>query len=130
MSERDLQVQVADYLDVNGYIWLHVPNGIRSSAYHAKKMLVEGLKPGAPDVLIFNQVDDYNGLAIELKAGSNSYMKPNQKHWLELLRTCGWFVACCRDFGSVEFLVDNYIDGNHKVLPDLKKHFYFTLKSE
>ena len=107
MTEEQLQVQVASYLDMTGLPWIHVaneftahdarvtPTGKRWSPAVAR-LKRQGFKPGIPDVLIFEPFEDedgqpYAGLAIELKVGGN-YPTAAQREWAERLAACGWAV--------------------------------------
>lgn len=113
--EDQLQKAVAKLLDASGLVWQHSPNeGLRTprQGAHAKAM---GMKPGFPDVVIFNEaypegdeVDKHMaelrggmaiGLAIELKAPDAKGKKPkpteSQLQWHDKLRRCGWRVHVC-----------------------------------
>ena len=108
MTESQLQRAVARLLDHSGMLWLHVPNGGHRHPAVAAKLKAEGVKAGAPDVLVFDSVHirsqgviwEYNGLAIELKVGRN---KPSaaQREWHEKLRARGWRVEVCRTIDEV-----------------------------
>lgn len=62
-SEHHEMVRLAEFLDkaVGRYGWLHVPNEGKRSPRAGARLKAEGLKPGAPDVLIF-RVEDVEGL--------------------------------------------------------------------
>lgn len=97
--EDALQKAVARLLDASGLVWNHSPNeGLRTprQGAYAKAM---GLKPGLPDVAIYDSCADYSGVAIELKAPDAKGKKPkptaNQLEWHDKLRRCGWRVEVC-----------------------------------
>ena len=73
-KEYNEQVTLAEYLDLKGYCWCHVPKGGARHPATGAKMKKQGVKPGVPDVLIFDHVGICNGVAIELK---------NCKYWEE-----------------------------------------------
>jgi hypothetical protein len=115
--EDDLQRAVAQYLDLQGWLWCHVPNGARmggkNPAVTGGIMKGLGLKPGVPDVLIFERwegVERYTdtnvprfhgfGVAIELKS-PRGRLQPSQADWLEALRARGWRVEVCRTLQEV-----------------------------
>lgn len=56
-SEHHEMVKLAEYLDavVGKYGWLHVPNEGKRSPRAGARLKAEGMKPGAPDVLIFKR---------------------------------------------------------------------------
>ncbi len=92
MNEKEFQESVAELLDTLGLVWTHCPNEGRRSVQHAVMLKRAGLKPGVPDVLIFNSLYGYpwRGLAIELKVGRNK-QQPSQLLWQRRLETeCNW----------------------------------------
>lgn len=128
-TESQLQRAVARVLDASGLLWCHVPNGGQRHPAVAKKLKAEGVKPGCPDVLVFEpyivhvkvpmmkaraftleqlvngdkEVTESRvccGLALELKAGRN---KPTaaQVEWHERLRKNGWRVEVCYTLDEV-----------------------------
>lgn len=104
MTEEQLQRAVARILDISGVLWCHVPNGGHRHPIVAAKMKAAGVKPGVPDVLIFERSEydgtRYSGLALELKVGKN-VCGAHQKAWSERLQRNGWKVAVCRDLDEV-----------------------------
>lgn len=95
MSESNEQCALAQWLDFKRLLWLHVPNGRARHIVTARKLKAEGVKPGAPDILIFTPPPqwDFNrpsGVAIELKAPKGGRISPLQKDWLDRLKMCGW----------------------------------------
>jgi hypothetical protein len=115
--EDAMQKAVASLLDASGLTWNHSPNeGLRTprQGAHAKSM---GLKPGFPDVAIFDGFDIvtedavswcsawHYGLAIELKSPDAKGKRPkptaNQLKWHADLRRCGWRVEVCYSIDEV-----------------------------
>ena len=109
------------YFDRLGLLWLHVPNaGKRSPKAGRQAKTLGGLKPGAPDFLIFDApkgVGRKRGTAIELKrpgaAGrtlegmrrlSCSSVSVEQRMWLEQLAVRHWIVRVCFGFDEVQAL--------------------------
>jgi hypothetical protein len=97
LSEYDEQVKLANYLDMKGYLWCHVPNGGNRDAKTGRKMKMQGVKPGVPDVLIFDDPTseytmNFSGIAIELKKanGKPSDVRESQKEWLKALEWRNW----------------------------------------
>jgi SOS response regulatory protein OraA/RecX len=110
-TEYEEQIKLAEYLDMKGYLWCHVPNGGNRDAKTGAKMKRQGVKPGVPDVLIFENPMDIKrnlnlqssrNIAIELKRenGSMSDLRDTQREWLQKLQERGWFVRVA--FGADE----------------------------
>lgn len=102
-EDKEQQV-LARWLDVRGVLWCHVPNGGHRDVRVATKLRSHGVKPGVPDVLIFErprECPECIGVAIELKR-NDSRCKPTseQKVWLEALGARRWYTAVCH--GAVE----------------------------
>ena len=96
-TEYEEQVKLAEYLDMKGYLWCHVPNGGNRDVRTGAKMKRQGVKPGVPDVLIFDDPTseytmNFSGIAIELKRsdGNPSDVRDAQKEWLEALEWRNW----------------------------------------
>ena len=51
-KEYNEQVTLAEYLDLKGYCWCHVPNGGNRSAVTGARMKKQGTKRGVPDNFI------------------------------------------------------------------------------
>ena len=107
--EDDLQMAVAQYLDLVSLAWFHVANERRTSVRAGARLKRKGVKPGVPDVLIFEPKGKYHGLALELKIKGN-YMTLEQKHWFTRLEMKGWFCKCCYNFDEVQETVTNYLE--------------------
>lgn len=105
-TEYEEQIKLAEYLDMKGYLWCHVPNGGKRDAKTGSKMKRQGVKPGVPDVLIFDIPRyNWNGIAIELKRsnGRPSDVRETQKKWLGELESRDWIIR-------VAFGADDAID--------------------
>ena len=107
--EDDLQMAVAQYLDLVSLAWFHVANERRTSVRAGARLKRKGVKAGVPDVLIFEPKGKYHGLALELKIKGN-YMTLDQKHWFTRLEMKGWFCKCCYNFDEVQETVTNYLE--------------------
>ena len=110
-TEYEEQIKLAEYLDIKGYLWCHVPNGGNRDAKTGAKMKKQGVKPGVPDVLIFLPK---SGIAIELKRsnGVPSDVRDTQKKWLTELESRDWLTKVA--FGAddaIEWLKE--LDGLH-----------------
>jgi hypothetical protein len=106
-TEYEEQIKLAEYLDMKNYLWCHVPNGGNRNAITGAKLKRQGVKPGVPDVLIFDDpkiksVKAAVGIAIELKkaGGVPSDVRDSQKEWLNELALRGWLIKVA--FGADE----------------------------
>lgn len=88
-TEYEEQIKLAEYLDMKGYLWCHVPNGGNRNPITGRKLKMQGVKPGVPDCLIFTPK---GGIAIELKRsdGKPSDVRDTQKEWLNALSNRMW----------------------------------------
>lgn len=109
MREDQLQISAARYLDVLGLLWCHVANERQTSRMRGGKLKKMGVKPGVPDILVFEARGEYCGLAIELKVGHNK-PTPTQLQWMLDLEKRGWKVALCKDIDCVIENVDKYLN--------------------
>ncbi len=87
-------------------LWAHVPNGGARHPAVARQLRAAGVKPGVPDVLIFDsppstqvdvegsamQLQRYVGVAIELKRPKGGRASDKQQQWLKQLAVRGWLV--------------------------------------
>ncbi len=98
-NEAQMQEAAANLLDSIRVAWCHVPNGGLRNKRTGAMLKRQGVKPGVPDVLIFDScmvLDDrlgtikYFGCAIELKYGKNR-PSDSQLEWLDMLNQRGWY---------------------------------------
>ena len=125
--EDDFQRSVALLLNSANWLWWHTPNGGRRWKLEAKRFKAMGVKPGVPDILIFErwfcpcldqEHDPTNqgscdvcagfykgfGVALELKAGKNR-VTPAQQQVLTDLQRRGWLCGVCWNMGQVARLL-------------------------
>jgi len=110
-KEDILQNRIMRYLEDTypNALYTHVANEGKRSPFEQYKMKYLGTKPGVPDVMIFTPNKNYNGLAIELKAG---YNKPteNQKKWLKWLENAKWKALWSNNEDECIKIIDNYFE--------------------
>jgi hypothetical protein len=107
--ERHEQKVLAQYLDLKGLLWCHVPNEGKRGVIAGVELKRQGLKAGVPDVLIFDRPPkrpDVRGVAIELKRMSKRAVPTAQQiGWMEELNrrewTCRW---CCGANDAINWL--------------------------
>ena len=97
-TEEEEQETLASYLDYIGVWYCHVPNGGHRHVAVAKKLKKAGVKPGVPDILIFDPPPAFPekvGTAIELKRQEGGVVSDDQNDWLDALEKRGWYRAVC-----------------------------------
>ena len=116
-SESQFQECAAKLLDSLGLLWCHVPNGGLRDKRTAAALKRQGVKPGVPDVMIFQpvthfKVDVHTGCAIELKYGKNRPTSA-QKGWLVALQLVDWYSDVAYSMEDVIAILDEcgYITG-------------------
>lgn len=104
MSETELHRSIAQMLDLLGWLWCHCPNGGKRHLREAAKLKAMGVKPGVPDILIFESWEyggrSGHGVAIELK-GAKGRTTDAQEAWLGSLHNRGWLIAVCNSTEQV-----------------------------
>ena len=114
-TEKRLQAMCVKYLRANQRIvFTHPYNETETPPTKGKRFAFanhrhrQGLTPGIPDILIFNDNEYYNGLAIELKIKRN---KPTEKQidWLQRLTILNWFAIWVNDFDDFVDIVNKYL---------------------
>lgn len=103
ITEDQEQQDLANYLDLTGLLWCHVPNGGMRNKAVAGKLKAQGVKSGVPDVLVFSPPPNFpgsRGVAIELKRVKGGTLSTEQKNWLDNLANLGWIAQCCNGCGD------------------------------
>jgi len=113
-KEDTLQKQVAKYLDLTGALWCHVANERKTSFQAGRRLKAKGVKSGVPDCMIFNNNQQYNGLALELKVKPNKPTK-NQKEWLRRLSNKGWKCEVVYSFDEAQQIIEDYLLSDKKI---------------
>lgn len=88
----------------------HIPNGGKRDARTAKKLKMEGVKAGVPDLCLPVARGKYHGLYIELKAGKNKTTK-NQDYWLDRLAVQGYRTCVCYGWEQASEVIKGYLKG-------------------
>lgn len=102
--EHKEQVIVAEWLDRAGILYCAVPNGGQRHPGVARKLSEEGVKPGVPDLLIFERPPhaDARGVAVEMKQADGGRVSNAQAEWHAALIAQGWIVVVAH--GAAEAL--------------------------
>ena len=110
-KEDNLQIAVMDYIRLQypTALAIHVGNERATSPQAGARLKRKGVLSGVFDILIFNPIDKFNGLAIELKIKPN---KPTEnqldfKHKIEY--NC-WKAEIIYDFNNAKNAIDSYFN--------------------
>jgi hypothetical protein len=98
-TEAQEGAALAQWLDMRGILYCHVPNGGNRSAVTGASLKRQGAKKGVPDYLIFTQPPRQpcrHAIAIELKRRSGGTVGSDQRMWLEALEAHGWATRVCK----------------------------------
>ncbi len=87
---------VVRWLDFMGIDFFAVPNGRKRAWAEARKLKLEGVKPGIPDLIVIDPPPvrpNIHTLAIEMKRADRKVKpKPEQLEWHAAMRARGWYV--------------------------------------
>ncbi len=89
-SEATEQAKVVAYLRGRGWLFTATANGVGAGRMQWVQLARSGVAPGVPDLLVFEAVAGYRGLAIELKTARGK-VSIEQARWIEALRDRGWY---------------------------------------
>lgn len=84
--------------------------GMRTSYLQAIKMKRTGYVKGFPDLFIYEPMQDYKGLAIEMKKEKGGVASPEQKWWQEQLRNRGYSSYICKGSEEAIKVIDEYFN--------------------
>ena len=118
-SEETVLRTVAQWLDMHGILWCHVPNEGLHKPQYRRKMAALGLKPGVPDILIFDlppEVPEARGVAIELKRAKGGRVSKAQREWLDALEGRGWVCAVCEGIDEAVGLLERLGYGQRRAV--------------
>jgi hypothetical protein len=97
LTEFDLQVFCAQWLDAHRILWNHAPNEGKRNIVAGARLKKAGMKKGFPDIAIYSRpprFPDCRGVAIELKIKPNK-LTASQKQWASDLESRGWCTTVC-----------------------------------
>ena len=111
--EHEEQKKLCQYLDLKKKLYFAVPNGMflkskKSSYGIIKKMKLEGMKSGVPDIVIPEPNKQYYGLFIEMKREKGSTTTEEQKQWNKALNDRNYLAVICRGFENAKKVIDDY----------------------
>jgi hypothetical protein len=89
-----------------------IPNGAyTTNAWQKQKLKNEGLLKGCPDLFIAEPKGDYNGLYIEMKKQSNSYVTKEQNEIMNLLENKGYMCVVAKGCKEAIEQFEGYLNG-------------------
>jgi len=112
-DETAEQIAVADYLRYKHYLFIHVPNEGKRSITVARILKRMGLKPGFPDLIIFEPNGTFHALVIEMKT-LKGRTSEDQEEWIRNLNAKGYYACVCKGADAAIKVIDEYLKGNAK----------------
>lgn len=109
--ERVEQTRLAAFLDKAGYLWCASANGGSRHNMEAISLKRQGVKPGHPDIAIYEPRGKCLGMFIELKRQQGGCLTDQQEWWLIELRKKGYHALCCKGAGEAIEEVQKYMKG-------------------
>lgn len=109
-AEDLLQEACVNYLQLQypKVLFFHVPNEGKRTKFERFKAKVLGIKSGVSDLIIIEPNRDFNGLAIELKVGTNTPTL-NQKKFLQDAETKRFKSKVIKSFDAFKEFIDFYM---------------------
>jgi len=105
--EHQIQVAIAQYLDLRGLCWWAVPNGGRRNIGTARKLKAEGVKSGIPDITLIHKGRYYG---IEVKKPKTitpkGTLSATQKVRIAQIERSGGLVGLAYSVADVEKLLE------------------------
>lgn len=86
-----------------------IPNGGSRHLLEAKRLKMEGVLPGVPDILCPEPTSSFHGLFIEFKSQTGK-VRPTQSVLITALRNRDYCVEVCRSFEDFKNVVEVYFD--------------------
>ena len=111
-GEAGVQKAVIDYLKYTypQALYCASAGGVRTSMKQAIKMKATGYVKGVPDLQIFEPMNNYHGLLIEIK-DIKGVVSKEQKEWIKELNKRGYFATYSRGFEATIKVIDDYFKG-------------------
>jgi hypothetical protein len=106
-SEHHEQVTVVQWLERRGYVVFAVPNGGKRSIATATQLKREGVRKGAPDLVVVNRAPA-NGepTMIEMKRKKDARYSPEQLALHAVARQQKWNVLAPEKGQSAQWVID------------------------
>lgn len=93
-----------------------IPNGSHRNIITAKKLKMEGVRAGVPDLFLPLASSRFYGLFIEMKVSApmKTYLAAHQKEERDALLADGYAYSVCRSSCDLLDVVDQYLAGEWK----------------
>ena len=105
--EHQIQVAIAQYLNLRKFCWWAVPNGGRRNIGTARKLKAEGVKSGIPDINLVHKGQFYG---LEVKKPKTHTPKgtlsKSQKSRISQIKASGGIVAVVYSVAGVERILE------------------------
>ena len=95
-SEHEEQRTLCYWLDAAGIGYCAIPNAARRSPRQAAYLKAEGMRAGAPDLILWRRTPGGSPVAIELKRSVGGRVSESQEQTHALMRREGWVVIVAR----------------------------------
>lgn len=107
-KEDNLHIACCDYLDLQypKLLYTHPANEAKRTPFERYKAKKLRMKPGVPDLLIFDPFQGFSGLAVEFKVKPNR-LSPHQTYWSDVLFNNGWYVWTVYDLDTFMNLIND-----------------------
>ena len=111
MSEMRLQSEVVKYIQLQYPKAKYCASlgGIYTSPSQARKGKLTGYIKGFPDLFIYEALNGFHGLAIEIKTIKGRATK-EQKEWIEALNDRGYKAEVVKGLPAILNLIDSYMN--------------------
>lgn len=108
-SEASEQIALVTWCQVMNIPVVHIPNGAKRSMSQGRRLAMQGLAAGFPDLFIPIVNKKYAGLFIELKRVFGSATTPKQKEWIEKLNKAGYFAVVAKGYEDAVKVIEKYL---------------------
>ena len=95
-SEHDEQKKLCQWLDAKRVGYFAIPNAARRNVRVAARLHAEGMRAGAPDLVLVKQANAKGvrcPVAVEMKRSKGGRLAPTQKTFHGELWAAGWIVV-------------------------------------
>ena len=120
-KEHQLQRNIIKYLNLKypKLLYCASAGGVRTSFKQAIKMKQTGYVKGFPDLFIYEPIEPYHGLAIEVKIKKGRPTKP-QLEWRDKLNKRNYVSEITYGFDETIEVIERYLNGTISKLNDNK----------
>jgi len=91
-----------------------IPNGGKRNAWEAKRLKLQGVRAGVPDIFLPVPRGEFGGLFIELKrpivkGEPKPRLSDEQKFWIKELNDVGYMAVCCYGWIDAKEMIESYL---------------------